>query len=70
MEIKKKSIQRYMLISEILWGLVIVGCAIGLSGTDGYLKIQLILVGGLLMHNAIIWVPMLSLFKKNKNKYN
>jgi len=68
MNIQKKTVGRYTLISEIIWGAVLIGCAFVLRGTEGYIKIQFILIGGILMHNALIWVPMLSLFKKRPNE--
>jgi len=35
-----------VIINAVIWGAVIVGCSLALSGTDMYEKIQMILAGG------------------------
>ena len=69
MEKRKSNIGWYIIGSAILWGVVMLGCAFALKGTDGYLKIQLILGGGAVAHLLFIWVPLGAQFaKKNKEE--
>ena len=64
-----KTIGGFIIASAIIWGIVIVGCSFALKGTEGYSKIQNILVGGVLSHIILIWGPLALKFKKaNEDK--
>ena len=58
-----------ILASAIVWGAVLIGCSIVLKGTPYKEKINLLLIGGLLFHLFIIWVPLGNQSRKN-NKEN
>ena len=69
MEKKKISIGWYIIGSALIWGLVMIGCALALRGTDGYKEIQLILGGGAAVHLIFIWGPVAAMIgKKNKEE--
>ncbi len=55
---KTRSIGYYIIASAILWGLVIVGCALKLKGTPCYNDISPILIAGAGFHLLFIWAPM------------
>jgi hypothetical protein len=65
---KMKPIGAIILGSAIIWAAAIIGCAYALKGTECYDKIQYILVGGVLSHLLLIWVPMALQFKKLKTE--
>ncbi len=56
----------FIIGSAIIWGAVILGCSFALKGTDGYDKIQNILVGGVMSHILFIWGPLSLLFIKER----
>ncbi|MGD8455125.1 MAG: hypothetical protein PVF83_01985 [Anaerolineales bacterium] len=60
----KKSIGFYILASAIIWGAVIVGCALKLKGTACYDEISLILIGGAGAHLLFVWAPLGNQFQK------
>ena len=60
----KKTIAAAVIASAIIWGLIIVGSATALKGTDCYDKIQNLLVIGVIAHIIIIWAPLTLLFRK------
>ncbi len=68
MDRKIKPIGAFIIASAIVWGAVIVGCSLTLSGTECYGKIQNVLVGGFLAHLILIWGPMTILIRKTGNK--
>ncbi len=35
-----------LIVNACIWGAIMIGCSLALKGTDGYEKIQNILVGG------------------------
>jgi len=55
---KKGTTGILIIASAIIWGLVIVGCSLKLSGTECYNEIQNVLVGGMFTHMILIWGPM------------
>lgn len=70
MEKKPFSIGWYIIGSAVIWGLVILACAIGLRGTDGYMKIQLFLGLGSVLHLILIWVPLAARIGKDRKDKN
>jgi hypothetical protein len=65
---KKRSIGFYIIASAIIWGAVIIGCSLNLKGTACYDEISLILYGGVVCHFLLIWTPMGTQFRKNKEE--
>lgn len=65
---KKKSIGAFIIASAIVWGLVILGCALRLKGTSMYEEISLILYGGVVFHLLFIWGPLAIQFRANSEK--
>ncbi len=55
---KKKTIGYYIISSAIIWGAVIIGCALKLKGTPYYEEISPILIGGVIVHMVLIWIPL------------
>lgn len=55
---KKGVVGSLIIASAIIWGLVIVGCSLKLSGTGCYDEIQNILVVGVITHIFLIWGPL------------
>jgi hypothetical protein len=68
MEKKPFSIGWYIIASALIWGLTMVTCALALKGTDGYLKIQLILGSAAAVHLLLIWIPFAAMIGKNNKK--
>lgn len=60
----KKSIGFYIIASAIIWGAVIIGCALKLKGTSCYDEISLILIGGAGAHLILVWGPLGNQFRK------
>ncbi|MAE07411.1 MAG: hypothetical protein CL661_01470 [Bacteroidetes bacterium] len=58
MEKKKKSIGLFIIASAIIWGIVILGCSLKLSGTDCFDEILYILSVGATFHLIFIWGPL------------
>lgn len=65
---KVKTIGAFILGSAIIWAAVIIGSSYALKGTECYDKIQNVLVGGVLLHLILIWIPTAMLFKKLKTE--
>lgn len=65
---KKKSIGVFIIASAVVWGMVIIGCALKLKGTSMYEEISLILYGGVIFHILFIWGPLALQFKGGKEK--
>jgi hypothetical protein len=59
-----KSIGLYIIASAIIWGVVIIGCASKLKGTDCFQEIIYILSAGAGIHLILIWGPLANQFKK------
>ena len=68
MEKKNKSIGIFIIASAIIWGAVIIGCALKLKGTGYFNEIAYILSAGTTFHLLFIWVPLAVRFKKIKEK--
>jgi len=66
MDKKKKSIGIFIITSAIIWGAVIVGCALKLKGTGYFEEISTILTLGVVFHLLFIWGPLAVQFKKLK----
>jgi len=67
MEKKPFTIGWYIIASALIWGLTMIGCALLLRGTDGYMKTQLILGGAAAVHLLFVWLPLAAMIgKKNK----
>ncbi|MFO7843394.1 MAG: hypothetical protein R6V16_06245 [Bacteroidales bacterium] len=58
-----------IIASTIIWGAVIIGCALKLKGTSFSKEINLILFFGMLAHLLFVWAPLKQLYKKEK-KFN
>ena len=52
---KFKSGGYYILASALIWGAVIIGCALKLKGTECYNEISFILYAGVVCHLLFIW---------------
>ncbi len=61
---KKGKIGYSIISSAIVWGLVIVGCAFKLKGTQYYAEISPILIGGAGIHLLFVWGPLAGMLKK------
>lgn len=65
----KKGTLGYAIISSALvWGALIIGCALKLKGTPYYETIRPILVGGVIFHLLFIWGPLGAQIRKNKEE--
>ena len=53
-----------MLGSAVIWGAVIIGCSLKLSGTECYDKISNALIMGASFHLLLIWIPLAAQLKK------
>ncbi|MFC1501870.1 hypothetical protein ACFL6A_00490 [bacterium] len=65
---KKSKIGYFIIASAIVWGAVILGCALKLKGTPYYDEISPILTGGTIFHLLFIWGPLGILSRKNKEE--
>ena len=65
---KKKSIGIYIITSAIIWGAVIIGCALKLKGTGCYDDISLTLFAGLVFHLLFVWTPLAVQFKQKQGE--
>ena len=65
---KVKTLGAFIIASAIVWGAVIIGCSLALSGTECYDQIQNVLVGGFLAHLILIWGPMTIFQRKAAGK--
>ena len=50
--------------SSLIWGAVIVGCSLKLSGTECYDNISNILILAASFHLLLVWVPLAATLKK------
>lgn len=66
MKSEKGKFGYFIISSAIVWGAVIIGCALKLKGTPCYAQISPILIGGSTFHLLFIWVPLALQFKKKK----
>ncbi len=64
----KPSIGIYIIASALIWGLVMLGCALSMRGTECYPLMQNILNAGAGIHLIIIWGPLAVQFKKLKEQ--
>jgi len=62
--VNKNKIGYFIIASAIVWGVVIIGCALVLKGTPYKSQVTNILVGGSSFHLLFIWVPLIALFRK------
>jgi hypothetical protein len=58
----------YIIGSAIIWGAVLIGCALRLKGTACYDEISPVLIGGTIAHLLFIWGPMAAQFRKSREK--
>jgi hypothetical protein len=65
---KKKTIGALVIVSAIIWGAVIIGCAFILKGTPYKEDVILILSGGVISHMLFIWAPLGNIFRKKKEE--
>lgn len=65
---KKSKIGYFIIASAIIWGAVIIGCALKLKGTPYYNEISPILIVGAGFHLIFIWGPLGNQFRKNKEE--
>ncbi len=68
MENKPFSLAWYIIGSAIVWGVVILLCALLLK--SDYMKVQLILGSGAAIHLIVIWLPLAARIAKNKKDEN
>ena len=66
---KKNFIGYYILGSAIIWGAVIIFCAILLKDTDCYPQISTMLGSGAGIHLILIWGPLAANIKKFRETY-
>ena len=65
-----KNIGYFIVGSAIIWGAIILGVSVALSGTSCYEKIQNYLVLGFIVHLLFIWAPLAAVARKEKNIKN
>ena len=63
---KKSKIGYLIIASAIIWGAVIIGCAIVLKGTPYKEDVNRIIYGGTIVHLLFIWGPLWAMFKDKK----
>ncbi|NQT76132.1 MAG: hypothetical protein HQ565_00355 [Bacteroidetes bacterium] len=61
---KKSKIGYLIIASAIVWGAVIIGCALVLKGTSYKEEVNYILYGGVISHLLFIWTPLGNQFRK------
>jgi hypothetical protein len=66
MDKKTKTIGAFIIASAIIWGVVIIGCAFKLKGTECFSEITTILGLGACIHLIFIWGPLGAQLKKMK----
>jgi hypothetical protein len=65
----KGKIGYFIIVSALVWGAVIIGCALVLKGMPQKQDVTNILIGGASFHLLFIWGPLGNLFrKKNEEK--
>jgi len=55
---KKSKIGYLIIASAIIWGAVLISCAVILKGTPYKGEINLIVIGGVIFHLLFIWAPL------------
>ena len=65
---KKGQIGYFIIASAVVWGAVLIGCALVLKGTPYKEEVNRIIMGGSVFHLLFIWSPMGLQFRKNKEK--
>ena len=65
LNMKKNSIGYLIIASAIIWGAVIIGCALILKETTYKEPINRIVFGGTFAHLLFIWGPLANQFRKN-----
>lgn len=65
---KKNNIGYFIIASALVWGGVMIGCALKLKGTPYYDEISHILIGGSTLHVLFIWPLAAKQFRKNKEE--
>jgi hypothetical protein len=59
----------YLIISSaVVWGAVIIGCAMVLKGTPYKDNVSLVVLGGAVFHLLFIWAPLGKQFRKKEDK--
>ncbi|OPX24338.1 MAG: hypothetical protein B1H05_05225 [Candidatus Cloacimonas sp. 4484_140] len=65
----KKTTTGYLIIaSAIVWGAVLILCAIVLKGTPYIERINRIVIGGAVFHLLFIWAPLGKQFRAKKEE--
>ena len=64
---KANKIGYFIIASALVWGAVIIGCALKLKGTPYFNEISPILTVGTVIHLLFIWGPLGSGARKKKN---
>jgi len=67
---KKINIGYFIIASAIIWGAVIIACAIILKGTIYKDDITYVIYAGTFIHLFFIWAPLAIQFKKSKGDQN
>jgi len=65
---KKNNIGYLIIASAIIWGAVIVGCALVLRGTPDSEPVRNILIGGVIAHLLFIWAPLGKRFRDKQKE--
>jgi len=66
--LKKTKIGYLIIASAIIWGAVIISCALILKGTPYKEQVNSILIGGASFHLLFIWAPLGNQFRKKMKK--
>jgi len=61
---KKRKIGSLIIASAIVWGAVMIGCALVLKGSPYKDEVNYILIGGAAFHLLFIWTPLGNQFRK------
>ena len=65
---KKSKIGYLIIASAIVWGAVMIGCALVLKGTPYKQEVNYILFGGVVFHLLFIWAPLGNQFRTKKEE--
>ena len=63
----KGKIGYFIIVSAIIWGAVVLGCSLKLTGTECYDEISYILSIGAVSHLLFVWGPLAGQYKSKKN---
>jgi len=66
--VKKISIGYYIIASAIIWGVVIIACAVTLAGTPQVVTVNWILAVASAAHLLFIWGPLAGAIGKAKKE--